>query len=108
LCTPILTVNSLYSQTITSATAPFSVFTATSSDALPSYCSRQSFKLYDSTGLIDVSSTTSPYSFNTATGEFKITSFNGYFNMNFYVEVTNLHSGLLQTKTKRELVNVLY
>ena len=65
------------------------MLTSTSSDAYSSYCSKQSYKLYDSSGLIDVSTITNPYSFNTATGEFKITSFTGYFNMNFYVEVTN-------------------
>jgi hypothetical protein len=47
-----------------------------------------------------VSSTISPFSFNTATGEFKITSFTGYFNMNFYVEVTNSHQGSLTATAK--------
>ena len=60
---------------LTSATPPYSVFTAASSDVYSSYCSRLSFKLYDSSGSTDVSSTISPFSFNTATGEFKITSF---------------------------------
>ena len=73
---------------------PFMVFTASSSDLYASYCSRQSFKLYDSTGLNDVSSTTTPYSFDIATGDFKITAFTGYFNKDFYVEVTNSHNGL--------------
>jgi hypothetical protein len=38
---------------VTSATAPFSVFTPTSSDAYSSYCSRKYYKLYDSSGSND-------------------------------------------------------
>jgi len=74
---------------IKSETTPFSVFTLTSSDTFSSYCSKQSYKLFDSTGSNDVSSTTSPYTFNTTTGEFKITIFTGYFSQIFYVQVTN-------------------
>ena len=77
------------------------MFTATSSDTLSTYCSRQSFKLYESSGSVDISSTSTPYSFDTATGEFKITNFTGFFNMSFYVEVNNQHSGLLKISSQR-------
>ena len=67
-------------------TTPSSVFSPLASNSYPSYCTL-SFKLYDLTQATDYSAYTSPFSFNTATGEFKITSFIGYFNWNFKVQV---------------------
>jgi hypothetical protein len=46
----------------------------------------------DSTGTTDLSATLTPYSFNTLTGEFKITSFTGYFNLQVIVQVNGIYS----------------
>jgi hypothetical protein len=46
--------------------------------------------LYDSTGTIDLSATTNPFTFNTITGEFKITNFNGYFDNYIIVQVNGM------------------
>ena len=58
---------------------PYSVFFASaySSNNNPTYCQIKSYTLLHSAGTTDLSSTTSPYSFDTTTGEFKITAFSG-------------------------------
>jgi hypothetical protein len=58
---------------------PYSVFIAStySTNNNPTYCQIKSYTLLDSTGTTDLSSTTSPYTFDTATGELKITAFSG-------------------------------
>ena len=91
-CTPSITVPTGISQLGISLATPYSVFVASSCSTAnyPTYCQITSYTLYDSTGTSDLSSTTSPFSFNTATGEFKITAFSGtnpnsYFAQNLIV-----------------------
>jgi len=74
---------------------PYSVFTASSLSAIqnsPTHCSLYAYKLLDSTGTSDLSATLTPYSFNTLTGEFKITSFTGFFNMSVIIQVYGIYS----------------
>lgn len=53
-------------------TTPYSVFTASSysTNNNPAFCHITSYSLYDQLGTTDLSSTTNPFQFNTATGEF--------------------------------------
>jgi len=55
--------------------APYSVFFPSVNINNPTFCKVTSYTLLDYTGTIDLSSTTNPFSFNAATGEFKILSF---------------------------------
>jgi hypothetical protein len=67
---------------LNSLTIPYSVFIAQSMSSIqnyPTYCSLTSYTLYDSTGTVTLPPASAPYSFDTNTGEFIITSFNGYF-----------------------------
>ena len=77
-----------------SLTVPFSVFTAQSLSSIqnPTYCSLASYTLYDSTGSTILPSASAPYSFNTNTGEFMITSFNGYFYLQVLVQVNGMYT----------------
>jgi hypothetical protein len=100
-CTPSISGLTSISQLGASITIPYSVFVASSYSTAnnPTYCQITSYTLYDSTGTSDLSSTISPFSFNTATGEFKISQFSGsnpnsYFTKNIIVQVnTNYISG---------------
>jgi len=68
----------------------------------PTYCSLTSYALYDSTGLVSLPSTSASYSFDTSTGEFIITSFNGYFYLQVIVQVNGLYlptSSVINTKS---------
>ena len=52
----------------------------------------------------------SPYGFNTETGEFKIIRFTGYFSQNFFVEVTNkmISTSSNTASIKSGAINVTY
>jgi len=58
--------------------------------------------LYDSTGSNILPLASDPYSFNSNTGEFVITSFNGYFNLQVIVQVNGKYiptSSIMSTKS---------
>jgi hypothetical protein len=65
--------------------------------------------LYDSTGLITLPSASAPYTFNSATGEFIITSFNGYFNLQVIVQVNGIYSPTSSViSTKSSVITIEY
>jgi hypothetical protein len=75
----------------------------------PTYCKLNSFALYDSTGLTTIPSASAPYSFDTSTGEFKITSFNGYFYLQVIVQVNGLYSPTSSViTTKSQVITIKY
>jgi hypothetical protein len=68
-----------------------------------------SFTLYDSTGSTILPSTTASYSFDTNTGEFIITNFNGYFKLQVVVQVNGIYlpnSSVMSTKSS--MVTIQY
>lgn len=78
-------------------------------DAYSTYCTH-TYYLLDSTGNVDLSSSTSSYTFNQLTGELKIINFSAYFNENFKVKVksTYIYESKYFEIVYSGKVNVLY
>jgi hypothetical protein len=66
----------------------------------PTYCSLTSYALYDSTGTTTLPPASAPYSFDTSTGEFIISTFDGYFYLQAIVQVNGIYSPNLSVISK--------